>query len=226
MDVSPYHYEPVSCTIKLHGRELCKNSKEHFANVIGRKRGSLVGNFILQKNSNNRDVNQSSTATHVTKDKDSSITCERSSASWSWRDTHKHQRKRTKAKQTRRMVQQRAKDLPALKEGDDIWIKPQHLGLSRWLRGTVVAERSEPRSYDVKASTREVIRRNRKHLKERIGAEQDYSMSTNTSCEEVCEEDEQPEQENNAAVDDPYYRTRSGRISKPPDRFSYYSFLS
>ena len=108
MDVSPYHYEPVSCTIKWHGRELCKNSKEHFANVIGRKRGSLVGNFILQKYSNNRDVNQSCTATHVTKDKDSSTTCERSSASWSWRDTHKHQRKRTKAKQTRRMVQQKS----------------------------------------------------------------------------------------------------------------------
>ena len=64
------------------------------------------------------------------------------------------------------------------------------------------------------------VRKIRKHLKERIGAEQDDSMSTNTSCEETCEEDEQPEQENNAAVDDPYYRTRSGRISKPPDRFS------
>ena len=46
-----------------------------------------------------------------------------------------------------------------------MWVKPHTLGERKWKTATVVAQRSEPRSYDIKMNTGEVLRRNRVDLR-------------------------------------------------------------
>ena len=56
-----------------------------------------------------------------------------------------------------------AKDLPVLKEGDRVRLKPFRLGQKGWNKGTVVA-RLDERSYDIETPDG-MYRRNRVHIR-------------------------------------------------------------
>ena len=58
-----------------------------------------------------------------------------------------------------------SKDLPELKAGDEVWVKPHTLGQKKWKKATVVTQRTEPCSYDIQMNTGETLRRNRIDLR-------------------------------------------------------------
>ena len=50
-----------------------------------------------------------------------------------------------------------SKDLPELKAGDEVWVKPHTLGQKKWKKAAVVAQRTELRSYDIQMNTGETF---------------------------------------------------------------------
>ena len=52
------------------------------------------------------------------------------------------------------------RELPALRKGDAVWIKPNKLGDREWKKGKVKRKRDEPRSYDVQLNSGAHLRRN------------------------------------------------------------------
>ena len=110
-----------------------------------------------------------------------------------------------------------SKDLPELKAGDEVWVKPHTLGQKKWKKATVVTQRTEPRSYDIQMNTEETLRRNRIDLKK--------SPETNDR-EEQDVDKEEGRRENHpdnqrATLSNEHYVTSSGRISRPPTRYHY-----
>ena len=110
-----------------------------------------------------------------------------------------------------------SKDLPELKAGDEVWVKPHTLGQKKWKKATVVTQRTEPRSYDIQMNTGETLRRNRIDLKK--------SPETNDR-EEQDVDKEEGRRENHpdnqrATLSNEHYVTSSGRISRPPTRYHY-----
>ena len=59
----------------------------------------------------------------------------------------------------------RARDLPALAAGDQVWIQPAKVGDREWKKATVLKEVVN-RSYKVKTENDQTLIRNRRHLKE------------------------------------------------------------
>ncbi|KAK2564109.1 hypothetical protein P5673_012335 [Acropora cervicornis] len=59
---------------------------------------------------------------------------------------------------------QHARDLPPLKEGDVVRMKPFHLGSKEWKKGTIASKLDE-RSYMVETPDGDTYRRNRYHLR-------------------------------------------------------------
>jgi hypothetical protein len=88
-----------------------------------------------------------------------------------------------------------AKDLPALKCGDVVRVKPQEKGRKSWFRATVV-KRCGERSYMVKTFSGKLLRRNRVHLRK------DPQPG---SCEMSSDTDEYMYHGNESEQDDDYY---------------------
>ena len=86
----------------------------------------------------------------------------------------------------------RSKDLSVLNDGDEVWVKPHTLGERKWKKATVVAQRSEPRSYDIKMNTGEVLRRNRVDLR-KSSESNDVSREQNGGEQNVDEEEHDQE---------------------------------
>ena len=78
-----------------------------------------------------------------------------------------HERDKLKVKHNQTMHatfnNRRAKDVPVLKEGARVRLKPFRLGQKGWNQGTVVA-RLDERSYDIETPDR-IYRRNRVHIR-------------------------------------------------------------
>ena len=108
--------------------------------------------------------------------------------------------------------------LPPVNEGERVRVQVR----DRWKEATVEEKLSSPRSYKVRTPTGQVIRRNRVHIRKRddpletehviedqlipLGAvKPNESSELNESSEPLKESTQE-------------YRTRSGRVSKPPER--------
>ena len=123
-----------------------------------------------------------------------------------------------------------------------MWVKPHTLGERKWKKATVVAQRSEPHSYDIKMNTGEVLRRNRVDLR-KSSESNDVSREQNSREQNVDEEEHDKEggkqlqrknlDKGNEDIDtkqtdskkanlkNDHYVTLSGRISGPPIRYPY-----
>ena len=95
-----------------------------------------------------------------------------------------------------------AKPLTPLTPGDKVTTKLDHQ--KQWKPAIVTATLQEPRSYLVQTENGTQYRRNRKHI----------SISN-----QINEENEAPIPENISANSNEKYKTKSGRIVKPPDRY-------
>jgi hypothetical protein len=110
--------------------------------------------------------------------------------------------------------------LPPLTEGERIRVQVR----DRWKEATVDAKLSTPRSYNVRTPNGQEFRRNRVHirkqndpLKKELLIEDgmvpsEATMSTETTMHDTPVQSEMLKQRSQE------YRTRSGRIGKPPER--------
>lgn len=105
----------------------------------------------------------------------------------------------------------RAKDLPKLDPGERVWIKDFET------RGEVVKSATTPRSYIVRTPKGE-IRRNRRHLQPTSGPKIPEPPDTTYDTPSETNDVVNIKPESNQVSDSNVYRTRSGRISVPPER--------
>ena len=122
------------------------------------------------------------------------------------------------------------RDLPPLLTGDNVRIQPTSSTQRQWKEGTVKEELPN-RSYVVKTNDGSTYRRNRRHLRKTRPSmhSQPTNLNTKPLRHYVREEDtpqQPPEQDEDRTVPKPaqestaeHYQTRSGRVSKPPDRY-------
>ena len=131
-----------------------------------------------------------------------------------------------KSKADEKKYDVRSKDLPEIEPDTSVRIFDRNKRTGNWnKRGKVIAKRNEPRSYDVLNEKGNVIRRNRQHLiptKESFESDQLndsddeielYERSETTTDLDVPNENE--------IVEDNGYVTRSGRLSRKPERYGY-----
>lgn len=119
-----------------------------------------------------------------------------------------------------------AKDLQPLAEGDVVRMKPFTLNQKEWQKATVT-RRLDERSYEVETEKGNV-RRNRVHLKEaeKQGIEIPESIisepQSTEPLESLIQDNESPTSEPVSAspIVSPTTRTRSGRVSKKPNRLN------
>ena len=112
----------------------------------------------------------------------------------------------------------RAKDLPALKEGDRVRLKPFRLGQKGWNKGTVVA-RLDERSYDIETPDG-MYRRNRVHIRKDTVPE-DAVPTAQRSAEPVEMAPQPMSNADNRPNEDVVVR-RSVRASNPPKYLAEY----
>ena len=137
---------------------------------------------------------------------------------------------------TKKQVKQRkyynrgAKELGQLREGDRVKLQPVILGQKKWIDG-YVKKKVRPRSYEVEAGGRIYIR-NRRFLRRCEPArEEELEIETPPPPPETTEEPQVSIEPESAAppgdehvdrelTQESGYRTRSGRLSTRPARFS------
>ena len=112
----------------------------------------------------------------------------------------------------------RAKDLPVLKEGDRVRLKPFRLGQKGWNKGTVVA-RLDERSYDIETPDG-MYRRNRVHIRKDTVPE-DAVPTAQRSAEPVEMAPQPMSNADNRPNEDVVVR-RSVRASNPPKYLAEY----
>ena len=108
------------------------------------------------------------------------------------------------------------RNLPSLKNDSCVYIDD---GYYEDLRDRIVGPSEQPRSYVVDISSRSPVVRNRKFLKPCI--ENEGEQSTENLKPDNCNVREMTDNDNGVSN---RYVTRSGRISKPPDRLQYDKF--
>ena len=121
----------------------------------------------------------------------------------------------------------RVQNLPQLCEGDNVWIKDKRT----W--GKVISEDKNPRSFHVETNNGILLRRNARFLRSLPGSsiiQQSASRQTTQDCLHTPvsnnhsgnSEQEVNHQSNHTVQGDSseHYVTRSGRVSKPPDRLN------
>ena len=124
-----------------------------------------------------------------------------------------------KAKQ-KTQYDKHARDLTELNIGDHVRLQDMHT--NRWSQSGVIRKKLPNRSYLVEISNREVRRRNRRHL--RLTRRDDRSQQSMQRNSDLDDDNEttprQPAEppDNSAQPTSSVRTTRSGRISKPPNR--------
>ena len=133
-------------------------------------------------------------------------------------------------KRNKTKYDERSKDLKEIESDTSVRIFKRNKRKGNWrLRGKVISKRSEPRSYNVINEKGNIIRRNRQHLlptnetfnqssvNEYDSEDSNESLSINEDSEEVTSE---PSVTTNDTPSTGYV-TRSGRVSREPDRLGY-----
>ena len=98
-----------------------------------------------------------------------------------------------------------ARELKPLSPGDTVWIP------ERETSGTVVRQESSPRSYMVQEEGGGMLQRNRRDL---ILTQRSFETE-----QSVDTEDSPGENDQNLNDDENQVQTRSGRVSKPPQKY-------
>ena len=126
---------------------------------------------------------------------------------------------------TRMLYNRNKKDMPSIPPSTTVRILSKRKNEKWKKKGMVVSKRSEPRSYNVLNEKGNVVRRNRYQLiptKEHFELDIDYDdlLQSNVDPERIQSNEAQNEhQEQIQQANDDDYRTRSGRISRKPDRY-------
>ena len=149
---------------------------------------------------------------------------------------HKHTKRDLKRNQDKQAdyYNKHTRELSTLEEGDTVRLQPFKLGQKEWTKGTVL-QRLDERSYRIETPTG-IVRRNRQHIKPTNAPTPttttenlDQNQAEN-SREDVCRNQNENQTENvtenvkhgsnvGLSPDQPV-KTRSGRISKKPDRYN------
>ena len=148
---------------------------------------------------------------------------------------HKHTKRDLKRNQDKQAdyYNKHTRELSTLEEGDTVRLQPFKLGQKEWTKGTVL-QRLDERSYRIETPTG-IVRRNRQHIKPTnapIPTTTTENLDQNqaeNSREDVCRNQNENHTENvtenvkhgsnvGLSPDQPV-KTRSGRISKKPDRY-------
>ena len=116
----------------------------------------------------------------------------------------------------------RAKDLPVLKEGDRVRLKPFRLGQKGWNKGTVVA-RLDERSYDIETPDG-MYRRNRVHIRKDTVPEDTVPTAQRSAVhrQEPVEMAPQPMSNADNRPNEDVVVRRSVRASNPPKYLAEY----
>ena len=123
-----------------------------------------------------------------------------------------------------------SKELKPFKSGDKVRVKQKD---GKWKKAVVSKLDRTPRSYHVRTDDGGIYRRNRRVLRESkehefIVSYPDLDISVNREHKELKQAtqhqghttDIQPAGEKLSSTDQQYYRTRSGRTVKPPDKLN------
>ena len=107
-----------------------------------------------------------------------------------------------------------SKKLSTLEEEESVRVQVK----SKWKPAVIKGKLQAPRSYIVQMSNGQSLRRNRQHIKK-----QSTQKSNISNKMEPIEDDpvQVKRTDKEEQVQEQQYRTRSGRISRPPDRYSH-----
>ena len=111
-----------------------------------------------------------------------------------------------------------AKDLPALSVGDTVRIQPSR-GHSGWTKARVQRKLGH-RSYELQTTTGLILRRNRRQLRKTQEDVQTELVEEETDDDPSDEELPETQPNELGRPQQQGYITRSGRVSRPPDRYS------
>ena len=105
-----------------------------------------------------------------------------------------------------------SKKLSTLEEEESVRVQVK----SKWKPAVIKGKLQAPRSYIVQMSNGQSVRRNRQHVKK-----QSTRKSKQSRKMEPWPIEDDPRTDKEEQVQEEQYRTRSGRISRPPDRYSH-----
>ena len=109
-----------------------------------------------------------------------------------------------------------SRQLPVVREGEKIRVQLQN----KWKPAVMTKKLETPRSYIVQTSTGQKLRRNRHHIRKRKSVVSTTEEPIEESqFDETKEDQENINQERQPETSAQEYRTRSGRVSKQPERF-------
>jgi hypothetical protein len=113
-----------------------------------------------------------------------------------------------------------SKKLSTLEEEESVRVQVK----SKWKPAVIKGKLQAPRSYIVQMSNGQSLRRNRQHIKKQSTQTSNGAVNLNMSNKmEPIEDDpvQVKRTDKEEQVQEQQYRTRSGRISRPPDRYSH-----